>query len=47
MIPHLTIRLYLLSYRRGTLAIEMDDVHHGNPHLSQYSKLLAGIHFSR
>lgn len=45
MIPHLTIRLYLLRYHAGTLAVEIDDVHKGHPHLSEYSRLLRQVKF--
>lgn len=44
--PHLTIRLYLLSYQAGTLAVEIDDVHTGHPHLNSYSALIKHIHFA-
>ena len=45
MIPHLTIRLYLLHYHAGTLAVEIDDVHKGHPHLGAYSRLLRQVQF--
>lgn len=45
MVPHLTIRLYLLRYHGGTLAIEVDDVHKGHPHLGGYSRLLRQVKF--
>lgn len=42
---HLTIRLYLLRYRAGTLAVEVDDVHKGHPNLDAYSRLLRQLKF--
>lgn len=45
VIPGLTIRLYLLDFSGGTLAIEVDDVS-GGSHLASYSTLIQGFRFS-
>jgi len=44
MIPGLTMRLYLLEFGDGTLAIEVDDVA-GGTHLDEYSELVANLRF--
>jgi len=45
VIPGLTWRLYLLGYRRGTLAIEVNDLAHGS-HLAEYTALVKKLKFS-
>lgn len=45
MFPGLTIRLYLLDYAGGALAIEIDDVS-GGSHLDAYSELINTFQFA-
>lgn len=45
MIPGLTWRLYLLAFRNGTLAIEVNDLAHGK-HLAEYTALVKHLRFS-
>jgi len=45
VVPRLTIRLYLLNYKAGTLGVEVDDVHKDHPHLGEYSRLLRQVKF--
>ncbi|MBT2499253.1 hypothetical protein J7E25_09100 [Agromyces sp. ISL-38] len=45
MIPGLTMRLYLLAYGDGTLAIEVDDAE-GGANLSEYSEIADSIRFA-
>jgi len=44
MVDGLTMRLYLLAHDDGSLAIEVDDVHHGQ-NLTDYSELIRHFHF--
>jgi hypothetical protein len=46
LIPGLTWRLYLLNFRGGTLAIEVNDVGGGGRHLAEYSALVKALRFS-
>ena len=45
LIPGLTWRLYLLAYRGGTLAIEVNDLARGN-HLAEYTALVKSLRFA-
>jgi len=45
MIPGLTWRLYLLSFRSGTLAIEVNDLAHG-AHLAEYAAIVKQLRFA-
>jgi hypothetical protein len=45
VIPGLTWRLYLLRFRSGTLAIEVNDLAHGR-HLAEYAALVRKLKFS-
>jgi hypothetical protein len=45
--PHVNIRLYLLHYQAGTLAVEIEDVHKAHPHLAAYSRLVRRIKFGK
>jgi hypothetical protein len=45
MIPGLTMRLYLLAYGDGTLAIEVDDLE-GGANLEAYSEIVDSIRFA-
>lgn len=45
MIPGLTMRLYLLAYGDGTLAIEVDDLE-GGANLAEYSAIVDAIRFA-
>ncbi len=45
MVPGLAIRLYLLSFGEGTLAIEVDDVS-GGRHLAAYDALVEALDFA-
>jgi hypothetical protein len=46
VIPGLRLRLYLLSFGGGTLAIEVDDVPGGGSHLAEYSALIKHFQFA-
>jgi hypothetical protein len=43
LIPGLTIRLYLLGFRSGTLAVEIDDV--GSPDLTTSDRMVQSFQF--
>ena len=43
----LRMRLYLLSYNHGALAIEVDDVPGGGSHLAEYDALIKHLRFSQ
>lgn len=45
MIPGLTMRLYLLAYGDGTLAIEVDDLA-GGANLAEYTEIVDSIRFA-
>jgi hypothetical protein len=45
LIPGLTWRLYLLAFRDGTLAIEVNDLAHGK-HLAEYTTLVKRLRFA-
>lgn len=45
MIPGLTMRLYLLGYQDGTLAVEVDDVS-GGANLAGYSEIVERLRFA-
>jgi hypothetical protein len=46
MIPGLRMRLYLLSYGGGALAIEVDDVRGGGAHIGEYSAVVKRFRFA-
>ncbi len=46
VIPGLRMRLYLLSYGSGALAIEVDDVRGGGTHLPEYSAVVRRFRFA-
>ena len=46
VIPGLRLRLYLMAYGGGTLAIEVDDVAGGGHHLAEYSALVSKLRFA-
>ena len=45
LIPGLTWRLYLLAFKNGTLAIEVNDLAHGK-HLAEYTALVKHLRFA-
>jgi hypothetical protein len=45
VIPKQVMRLYLLPYDKGTLAIEVEDVSSGGSHLAAYSKIVDQFRF--
>lgn len=45
LIPGLRMRLYLLAYGGGALAIEVDDVRGGGTHLAEYSAVVRRMQF--
>jgi hypothetical protein len=46
VIPRMTMRLYLLSYQRGILAIELDDIHEAPGNLASLSAVAERIRFA-